>query len=227
MQQLRLLQTIAVDNWHKSNFRYVAYTKLLLKQQIITLNLCGKNITVKLNFRPNKIIGVVIATIAIGFRCTLSLAESKPTENIFSCDTTSKSTVVKTATDTMWMMTWANRAFDPNVSPKQLCRLASTKLQQFHNKGTLKYIKADTVNKLPVICIASYAGGSCLPNGILATLKPNTDANNTFIEILNRRTWGLFTCISFSHCPQEQKIIFETNGNIHFDLELFLKKINS
>ena len=41
-----------------------------------------------------------------------------------------------------------------------------------------------------LLCVSVYKGGSCLPDGLLITLKPGADANQTLLKILDRRVWA-------------------------------------
>ena len=197
---------------------------------VVRIKHCLATFVKKMKFN-SLIIGISIATSAISFSSsthTSSLAESSSAEDIFSCDTNRMSTMVKTKRGMVPLIHWKNRSFDPVITPKQRCQTASEKLQQLHNKGEIKYIRTDTVNNSPVICGVSKIGNYCLPDGILAMLQSEEEnADNTLLQILDRRIWIIDPCWHLLYCSDRRKIVFQENEEIYFNLELFLKENNN
>ena len=121
------------------------------------------------------------------------------------------------------LIRWTDRSFPPPFTPEQRCQIVSDRFKKFDNNGTLKYIKADTLNNLPVLCVAAYKGGSCLPDGLLVTLKPGTDANQTLLRILDRRVWAANGPIPLnSQSNDPETLISEVNGETYVNMEMFL-----
>jgi len=121
---------------------------------------------------------------------------------------------------------WVDRSFPPPFTPQQRCEIVSARFRKFDNNGTLKYIKADTINNLPVLCIAAYRGGSCLPDGLLVTFKPGTNANNKLVKMLDRRAWA-GKPIELSSKNEGDGFISQFNGETYVNMELFLDWNNS
>ena len=76
----------------------------------------------------------------------------------------------------------------------------------------MKYIKADTINNLPALCVAAYKGGSCLPDGLLVTFKPGTDANQTLLKLLDRRVWAASGPIRLSSATGSNSLVSQVDG---------------
>lgn len=179
--------------------------------------------TMKSNLLTKGILGLSIATSAIALSPQSSQAKA-----IFACDTTNIATTVETQRGAVPIIEWQDSSFAGSVTPQQRCQTASQKLQQLYNNGEIKYIRTDMVNNSPVVCGVSKIESSCLPNGILASLKaePDMDREHMLPKILDHRIWGLDYEHSYisSSLDKPERIIFQTNKEIHFDLELFLKK---
>lgn len=69
-------------------------------------------------------------------------------------------------------------------SPERRCQEISGRLQRYYDNGTLKYIKTGVLNNQPVICVAAYFNGPCLPNGLLLTLSTDENPDNFFRNII-------------------------------------------
>jgi hypothetical protein len=156
------------------------------------------------------------------------LASLKPAnaQERFFCDTNGLFTTVNTERGSLPLIRWMDNSFPPPFTPAQRCQIVSQRFQKFDDNGTLKYIKADTANNLPVLCVAAYAGGECLPDGLLVTFKPGTDANETLIKLLDQRVWAARETISLSSssslAPGEKSIISEVDGTTYVNMELFI-----
>ncbi|MGD1918112.1 MAG: COP23 domain-containing protein [Pleurocapsa sp.] len=148
------------------------------------------------------------------------------TQERFFCDQNGLYTTVNTERGSLPLIRWIDRSFPPPFTPEQRCKIVSERFQKFDNNGTLKYIKADTVNNLPALCVAAYVGGGCLPDGLLVTFKPGTDANDTLIKLLDQRVWAARETIeldsSGSVAPGEESVISQVDGTTYVNMELFL-----
>ena len=139
----------------------------------------------------------------------------------FFCDENGMYTTVNTERGSLPLIRWTDRSFPPPFTPVQRCQIVSERFQKFDSNGTLKYIKADTINNLPALCVAAYAGGECLPDGLLVTFKPGTDANQTLVKILDQRVWAAKETIELSSESQEG-VVSEIDGTTYVNMELFL-----
>ncbi len=76
----------------------------------------------------------------------------------------------------------------------------------------------------PVICVAAYKGGSCLPNGLLITLKYGSDPNLAFKRIIDRRMWATSGSVYLSDKKNGDELISEVDGTVYFDIEGLLRE---
>ena len=159
-------------------------------------------------------IGTVLSAIAIS-------AESGQAQSRFTCDTNQMSTTVHTERGSIPLIRWTDRSFPPPFTPQERCEIVSDRFKKFDENGTLKYIKADTINNLPALCVAAYKGGSCLPDGLLVTFKPGTDANQTLLKILDRRVWAASGPISLSSATGSDSLVSQVEGTTYVNMEAF------
>ena len=176
----------------------------------------------KLNLLAKVVIGLGMVTGAIA-----TYAESAHAQDRFSCDLNQMSTTVQTERGSIPLIRWTDRSFPPPFTPQQRCQIVSERFKKFDNNGTLKYIKADTINNLPALCVAAYKGGSCLPNGLLVTFKPGTDANQTLLKILDRRVWASSGPIQLSSASDSKSLVSQVDGETYIDMEAFFDWNNS
>ena len=173
------------------------------------------------NLLTKAAIAISLALSAIAISSKSSQAQSR-----FSCDTNQMSTMVHTERGSIPLIRWTDRSFPPPFTPQQRCEAVSERFQKFNQNGTLKYIKADTVNNLPALCVAAYSGGSCLPDGLLVTFKPGTDANQTLLKILDRRVWAASGPIELSSANDSDSLISKVDGATYVNMEAFLNWSN-
>ena len=159
--------------------------------------------------------GLMVGAIAINL-------ESVSAQDRFACNTEYMTTNVQTERGSIPLIQWTNRSFPPPYTPEQRCQIVSDRFRKFHNNGTLKYIKAANVNNLPALCVAAYAGGECLPDGLLVTFKPGTDANQTLLKILDRRVWAASGPVRLSSQDKTEAIVSQVNGETYVNMEKFL-----
>ena len=110
------------------------------------------------------ILGLGIALSAIA-----TFSEASYGEQRFFCDEEQLSTLVQSHWGELPMMRWSDDTFPPPYTPLERCREVTQRFNQFHDNATLKYMSTGTINNTPVICVAGYKGGSCLPDGLLIT----------------------------------------------------------
>lgn len=169
------------------------------------------------NLLTQTILGLSLVGGAIALETESAIAMDR-----FACDASIMSTTVQTERGSIPLIRWVDRSFPPPFTPEQRCQIVSERFKKFDNNGTLKYIKADTVNNLPALCVAAYKGGACLPNGLLVTFKPGTDANQALIKILDRRVWASNGTLELSSQDQSETLISEVNGETYVNLEMLL-----
>lgn len=171
----------------------------------------------KANLSTKALISISMALGAIAINSELSYAQSR-----FACDTNQMSTTVTTERGPIPLIRWTDRSFPPPFTPEERCQIVSDRFKKFDDNGTLKYIKADTINNLPALCVAAYKGGSCLPDGLLVTFKPGTDANQTLLKLLDRRVWAASGPIQLSSATGSESLVSQVDGTTYVDMEAFL-----
>jgi len=73
------------------------------------------------------------------------------------------------------------------LTPAQRCQQVSRRFQKSYDNGNLRYIKAGTLNGLPVVCAAAQKNAACTDRTLLFTLKPGSDPNATARQLFDRR----------------------------------------
>ncbi|MEL6929815.1 MAG: COP23 domain-containing protein [Cyanobacteria bacterium J06600_6] len=173
--------------------------------------------------KPN-LFAQTLTGLAIAFGAIAVSAQSSQAQSRFSCDVSQMSTTVNTERGSIPLIRWADRSFPPPFTPEQRCQIVSNRFKKFDENGTLKYIKADIINNLPALCVAAYKGGSCLPDGLLVTFKPGTDANQTLLKILDRRVWAASGPIQLSSGGND--LVSQADGNTYINMEAFFDWAN-
>ncbi len=173
-----------------------------------------------------KLLSQTILGLSILVGAIASNTQSAVAQDRFACDTTQISTTVQTERGSIPLIRWTDRSSPPPFTPQQRCQIVSERFKKFDNNGTLKYIKADKMNNLPVLCVAAYKGGSCLPDGLLVTFKPGTDANQTLLKLLDRRVWAASGPIQLSSASEPESIISQVNGETYVNMEMLLNGSN-
>jgi len=171
--------------------------------------------------KPN-LLAKTLMGITISFGAIAVSSESSQAQSRFSCDVSQMSTTVSTERGSIPLIRWTDRSFPPPFTPEERCQIVSDRFKKFDDNGTLKYIKADTINNLPALCVAAYKGGSCLPDGLLVTFKPGTDANQTLLKILDRRVWAASGPIKLSSATGSNSLVSQVDGTNYVDMEVFL-----
>ena len=168
----------------------------------------------KRNIVTKTFLGVGIVLSAIAFWGKSSYGETR-----FFCDEEQRATIVRTHWGELPMIRWVDQSFPPPYTPVQRCREVTARFNRFESNGTLKYMRAAMMDDYPVICVAGYKGGSCLPNGLLITLKYGSDPNIAFKRIIDRRIWATSGSISLSDGESGDELISEVDGTVYFDIE--------
>lgn len=75
----------------------------------------------------------------------------------------------------------------PSSQLRDRCREIADRFQRAEDNGTLNFMTTGVVNDLPVICVAAFNGGPCLPNGTLITLRPNTNSQAILQRLKTRQ----------------------------------------
>lgn len=170
------------------------------------------------------IAGLGIALSAIGHSPRFAIAtfsQASYGEQRFTCDEEQLSTVVQSHWGELPMIRWSDDSFPPPYTPLERCREVTTRFNTFHNNGTLKYMSVGTMNDTPVICVAGYKGGDCLPNGLLVTIKYGSDPNIALKRMLDRRVWATSESVQLSD-ENEHGLITEIGGTVYVDVEKLL-----
>ena len=156
-------------------------------------------------------LGIMVGAIATSIQS--SLAEQK-----FACDEAQLSTSVQSHWGELPMIRWSDNSFAPPYTPLERCREVTDRFNTFHSNGTLKYMSTGTMNNYPVICVAGYKGGDCLPEGLLITLRQGRDPDIALKRILDSRIWSTSKTVQLSS-ENENGLVSEVDGKVFVDVE--------
>lgn len=166
---------------------------------------------------------VIKSVLGLGIAASAIAIFSKPSygEQRFSCDESQLSTMAQSHWGELPMIRWSDDSFPPPYTPVERCREVTERFNTFDNNGTLKYMSVGEINNSPVICVAGYKGGSCLPNGLLITLKNGRDPNIALKRIIDRRVWATSESVQLSD-ENEDGLISEVDGKVYVDVKTLL-----
>jgi hypothetical protein len=81
---------------------------------------------------------------------------------------------------------WQSGYFNHSgYTPQKRCDIVSRKFQSYYQNGKLKFLNTGRVNKQNVVCVTDRNEGPC--DGVLFTLKPESDPNQTLLRLLSVR----------------------------------------
>ena len=135
----------------------------------------------------SQILSVIALTLSYGATITqVSYAQS----NKFFCGMSEDVpvTLVRTSRGNIPMIRWVDTYFQPPWTPRQRCEEISFRFQRFYDNGTLNFLRAGKLGSQNVLCVASQQDGPCLHNGILVTLKPDANPQDTLQRLLDYRS---------------------------------------
>lgn len=116
-------------------------------------------------------------------------ANEKTIARGFICSIASGSPATSAVTSTgkhVPLIRWTSTTFDnAGWTQQRRCEEVSSRFDDYHKQGRLKYITTGRINGLPVICTATNLGAGC--DGLLYTLKPGQDATATLWNLLDIR----------------------------------------
>lgn len=167
----------------------------------------------------------MIAGLTLAFTSTLSLVSANEvnSNNTYYCGQLNGSwnTFVNTPRGRVKLVNWV-QSFSERWNPQNRCIEISGRFQKFLDAGTLKYIRTGTVNKLPVICVADYKGGTCPDKNVLITLEPDTDPEAVLIRLVDFRRSVSGQTIVLS----ENDAGFYADGEFYVDMDKFLATVS-
>jgi Circadian oscillating protein COP23 len=134
-------------------------------------------------------------------------------------------TLVRTSRGTtIPVIRWVDTSFPPPWTPEQRCEEISTRFQQFYEKGTLNFLRASKFRGQPVLCVASYRGGDCLPNGVLVTLKPGSDPQQTLARLNDYRGRAGGEAILLDGRHSDSEIFVHNRDGAYLDIQKLMEE---
>jgi hypothetical protein len=115
-----------------------------------------------------------------------NIAQADTAQRKFYCGQSKNAptTMAKTSRGPVSVIRWVS-TLGETYTPESRCQIVSEKFQTYYNDGTLNYLTTGVVNQQNVICAAKVQGGSC--TGVLFTLKPNSNPDQTLKRLLSIR----------------------------------------
>ncbi len=126
----------------------------------------------------------LLATMAIPWRNNIAQADTVPRKFYCGQSKNAPTTMAKTSRGPVPVIRWVS-TLGENYTPQSRCQIVSDKFQTFYNDGTLNYLTTGVMNQQNVICAAKVQGGPC--TGVLFTLKPNSNPDQTLKRLLSIR----------------------------------------
>ena len=152
---------------------------------------------------------------AIGFNPSSANANSANPTSSFYCGNNGgvPATIVSHSVHgNVTLIRWVSDYFEGSGYDAQTrCELVSERFQTHKENGTLQYLTTGILNRQKVICASGTNGGEC--EGLLFTLKPNSDANQTLLDLTNLRIYA-----------GEMPPLNETNGRLYINFEDFVRE---
>lgn len=128
-------------------------------------------------------------------------------------------TIVNTNRGNKPIISWVDSAFPAPWTPGQRCEEISDRFNRFYQNGTLKFIRSGELKRQPVLCVASYNGGPCLPDGVLVTLKPGTDPQLILYRLLNKSVGSGGRIIELK---DNNNVIYNVGKSSYLDVQKFI-----
>ncbi|MEL7124345.1 MAG: COP23 domain-containing protein [Bacteroidota bacterium] len=131
-------------------------------------------------------------------------------------------TLVRTEVQNYILIHWVREI--GGVSPEKRCEEISNRFERFDRSGLLKYLRTDTVNGSPVICVTEYRDRSCSSTGVLITLDQKDDANEILRDLLNTRVTAGSEGSQIYLSPEDERIepLVGDDGSVSVDIQLVI-----
>ncbi|MBN3897197.1 MAG: hypothetical protein HWQ41_18545 [Nostoc sp. NOS(2021)] len=171
----------------------------------------------------------ILSTIAIALGSTATLIQPGYTQSSkFYCGMSGgvPATLVRTSRGNIPVIRWVDNTFPPPWTPQQRCEEISARFQDFYDHEKLNFLRAGKFNKQPVLCVASYKGGSCLPDGVLVTLKGDADPRLTLQRLLDRQGLGGGRPIDLSGGDSKELFSYKEDA-AYLDVRKFISQVEN
>ena len=132
---------------------------------------------------------------AVSLGVVLTLPQSTSAQNLipknkFFCGTSNgqPATLMRGSKINVPLIRWTDNSFPPPWNAQNRCEEISQRLQRFHDNKMLSYIAAKMWRGQPVLCLTDDRG-LCRDDGLLVTLKPGTNLQQT-LQRMASNLWG-------------------------------------
>lgn len=160
-----------------------------------------------------KSLAQIITILGLALATVIKTSQHSYAESItFFCGNYDKihATIAQNSQDRILLFIWTSEYFsEAGYTPQRRCIETSSKLQNYHNNGTLNYIFAERQESQLVVCVARRKGGSCFEE--LFSLSPNSTRTSHILQ------WMLAI-------RNRADIISEVEGHIYIDINKYLNR---
>ncbi len=117
------------------------------------------------------------------------------------------------------MIRWSknDNAFGDIWTPQRRCQEVSAKFQEYYDQGKLEYITHGIKNGYPIVCVASFEGGSC--TGQLFTLRKGDNAQEKVEQLFNANKVSDDDAVLNESIPA---YISKHNDQVYIDINSYL-----
>jgi Circadian oscillating protein COP23 len=128
---------------------------------------------------------VVAAVTCMGASVVLNPQPGLAQTAKYFCDTSGQNprTMARTPRGLVTIVNWARTVGEYN--PLTRCQEVSTRFQNLHQDGVLRFITSGRLNGENIICVAAERNGPCIKDkGLLFTLKPGASPSATIKQMV-------------------------------------------
>jgi hypothetical protein len=159
--------------------------------------------------------------VSLGVVATLpqSTAAQLIPKNRFFCGTSNgqPTTLMRGSKRNVPLIRWTDASFPEPWNPQRRCEEISQRLQRFHDNQVLSYMGAKMLGGQPVLCLTDDRG-QCRPDGLLVTLKPRTNLQQTLQRLASNLRGGAGSPLELSG----NDAITYINGEAYLDINKLL-----
>jgi hypothetical protein len=173
--------------------------------------------------RKPQLLTQALVGFAFAIGATVTFSQPSHARDTFFCGMSNgqPATIVRNSKwENIPMIRWVDDSFPPPWKPTRRCEEISARFQRFLDNGLLRYLKGGWLNGQPVLCVAAYKGGPCLPNGLIVTLKPDSNPERILNALLDYRNHaGGFIDL-------RSGLLSTVDGELYFNIGDFLTELS-
>lgn len=165
--------------------------------------------------KQQQITTLLTVAVVAGAGLVINQAAANADQPKFSCGQSGgvPATVALTQRGMVPVIRWSSGYFDEaGFTSAVRCQMVSERFETFYKNGTLDFLTTGKMNGQKVVCVTAKQGGGCLSDGLLFTLKNESNPGQTLKDLMNVRS-GAAGPLNESSSPR-----------VYIDMEKFLNE---